>query len=563
MNDEALFEQIESRKRKKKKKILATVILIVVFLSVAAVFGILWLKKSVSRKFGGNGEEVLCAEAAIGSISTTVSGSGRLVNEDEEQITLPAGVIIKEILPAVNEQFAEGDVIATVDLTSVLTSMSSLQEEIDSLNSDINDAQYDTVSSVITAGVSGRLKKLYAGQGDSVSQVMYDCGALALLSVDGYMYLEINAGELRTGDTVTVIRDNEKQTEVAGKVGSVTAGKAEILIKDDKVSYEELLQVKDADGRVLGEGQALIHSQIRITGIQGTISWVGSAENTYVYSSSTIYGLSDTSYKGNYNNLVDTRSEKETDLAQLVQIYQDGAVLALWSGSVSSIDYDESTWDETLETALATLSPDRQISVTINVDESDILSLELGQKATVTVSSLGDESFQGEVTTINRTATSASGVTRYTAKVTLDKKEKMIPGMSASVVINIQGVEQAVIIPAEALHQTSSSSYVYTSYDEEMHKFGDPVEVTVGIQNSEYAEITDGLKEGDSVYYTAQETFAFGPAMFEGGGFGDSNRPEMSWGGQPNGNGFNNNFGGNPGGNPGGMPAEKAVADRD
>lgn len=554
MNDEALFEQIEFRKKKKKKKILATIILIVVFLSVAAVFGILWLKKSVSRKFGGNGEEVLCAEATIGSISTTVSGSGRLVNEDEEQITLPAGVIIEEILPAVNEQFAEGDVIATVDLTSVLTSMSSLQEEIDSLNSDINDAQYDTVSSIITAGVSGRLKKLYAGQGDSVSQVMYDCGALALLSVDGYMYLEIDAGELHTGDAVTVIRDNEKQTEVTGKVGSVTAGKAEILIKDDKVSYEELLQVKDSDGRVLGESQALIHSQIRITGIQGTISWVGTAENTYVYSSSSIYGLTDTSYKGNYNDLVDTRSEKETDLAQLVQIYQNGAVLAPWSGSVSSIDYDESTWDKTLETALVTLSPDRQVSVTINVDESDILSLELGQKAFVTVSSVGDESYQGEVTKINRTATSASGVTRYTATVTLDKEEKMIPGMSSSVVINIRGIDQAIIIPVEALHQTSSSSYVYTSYDEEMHTFGDPVEVTVGIQNSEYAEITDGLMEGDSVYYTAQETFAFGQAMFEGGGFGDSNRPEMSGDGRPNGNGFNNNFGGNPGGNPGGMP---------
>ena len=60
-------------------------------------------------------------------------------------------------------------------------------------------------------------------------------------------------------------------------------------------------------------------------------------------------------------------------------------------------------------------------------------------------------------------------------------------------------MDNAVIIPAAALHQTSSSSYVYTSFNEETQEFGGLVEVTVGITNNSQAEITSGLKEGDTV----------------------------------------------------------------
>jgi hypothetical protein len=179
------------------------------------------------------------------------------------------------------------------------------------------------------------------------------------------------------------------------------------------------------------------------------------------------------------------------------------------------------------------------MEVTVNVDESNILSLELGQTAAVTVSSIGDMSFNGTVTEINKTASSASGVTRYSAVVTLDKTPEMLQGMSAKVVIRIQGVENAVIIPADALHQTRTTSYVYTSYDEEMKEFGGMVTVTVGITNSNYAEITSGLSEGDTVWYTKTETNFF-PGF--GGGYGGSgNMPSGGFGGNgsmPSGGGY-------------------------
>ena len=101
-------------------------------------------------------------------------------------------------------------------------------------------------------------------------------------------------------------------------------------------------------------------------------------------------------------------------------------------------------------------------------------------------------------------------MTQYSAQVLLDKAPGMLPGMTADVDIKIEGNENALIIPVDALHQTSGGSYVYTSFDEETQQYGGRVDVEVGMQNDEYAEILSGLEEGDTVYFTKQENiFAF------------------------------------------------------
>ena len=76
----------------------------------------------------------------------------------------------------------------------------------------------------------------------------------------------------------------------------------------------------------------------------------------------------------------------------------------------------------------------------------------------------------------------------------------MLEGMSASANIMIESVDNALLIPADALNKTSAAFYVYTAYDEE-NGLGGMVEVTTGISNSSYVEIKDGLAEGDTVYY--------------------------------------------------------------
>lgn len=545
--DDALFEALGKSKKKKKRKIIRTVVMILVVAAVILVAGISILQRRVREQFASSANEVLSYEASAGTISTVVSGSGMLTNVDTETVTVPSGVELKEILVSYGDTVSEGDLLATADMASVRSAMSTLQDEIETLDEEISDAEGDKVSSYITSGVSGRVKILYAEKGDDVGSVMVENGALAVISLDGYMALELETDSLAAGDSVTVIRAEGE--ELTGKVEAVVAGTATILVTDNGPKCGEEVSVVTESGKKLGTAALYVHNPLAVTGYAGTIKAVCVSENAKVSSSTTLFQLTDTSSSANYDALLRTRSEKEETLLELLRIQKNGGVAAPISGSVYSVA-DLDSGEEITEVAI--LSPDVSMSVTITVDESDILSLAVDQEADVTVSSVSEDTMTGIVTEIDKSASTGS----YTAVITLDKVEGMLPGMTASVDVKIEGVEDAILIPVDALHQTSSTYYVYTSYDEETEEYGGRVEVTVGLSNDNFVEITSGLEEGDTVYYTeSQSVFDMFSGM-GGMGFGGNSgggMPSGDFGGDRSGGGDRSNGGGMPsGGMPGG-----------
>ena len=493
--DDALFEALGRNKKRKRRRIIITVVSILLVMTIIAATGVTILQKRVREQFASSSGEVQSYTVTTGTISTVVSGSGSLTDVDLNAVTVPDGVEITEVLVKANDTVTAGDILATVDMASVISAMADLQAEIESLDQEISQAEDDEASSVIYAGVSGRIKAIFAEADDEVADVMYAHGALALLSLDGYMALDMETTALASGDTVTVkLSDGDA---VTGTVETVMDGKATILVSDNGPEYEEAVTVLDSDGNQLGEGRLYIHSALRVTAYAGTVDAVKTSLNKKVTATTKLFTLEDTAYSANYNSLLRTRSEKEETLLQLLTIQRDGAVLADAPGSVYSVDHTEGG------SAVATISADEKMSVTISVSESDILSLALGQTVTVSVASVGEDSFAGTLTEINRT-TSSSGT--YSAVVELPKAEGMLSGMTASVSVQIEGVENAILIPIEALHLTSNGAYVYTRYDEEYQEYGGKVDVVTGLENSTYVEIKSGLSVGDTVYYTESQS---------------------------------------------------------
>ena len=556
--DDALFEALGKNKKRRKRRIIVTVVSIVLVLAMIAVVGVSFLQRRVREQFASSQGEVLSYEVTTGSISTVVSGSGSLTDVDLNSITVPEGVEITEVKVKTNQAIAKGDILATVDMASVISAMADLQVQIEELDEQISDAEDDAASTTIYAGVTGRVKAIFGEAGASVADVMYEHGALALISLDGYMAVDIETDALTVGDGVTVKLSDEE--EITGTVESVVGGKATILVTDNGPEYDEAVMVLNDEGTVFGTGNLYIHSALKVTGYAGTIASVKTSVNKKVSDTTRLFTLEDTDYSANYNSLLRERADLEATLLELLTIQRDGAVLATADGSVYSVDYsDEAT------TAVVTVSTDEKMTVTISVDESDILSLELGQTVTVSVPSVSEDSFAGTLTEINRTS-SSSGT--YSAVIEVEKVEGMLSGMTASVSVRIEGVDDAILIPIEALHKTSDGAYVYTSYNEEYQEYGGKVDVVTGLENSTYVEIKSGLSVGDTVYYTEQES-GFGNFGGMGGlpggsgGFPGGNGGQMpdfggempdfgggSGGGRPGGNG---GFPGGSGGFPGGF----------
>lgn len=540
--DDALFEALGKSKRNRKRKLLRRILLLVILIAVCLTAGVSILQRRVRQQFASREDEVLSYAATTGSISTVVSGSGTLQNVDTEAVSVPEGVEVTRLLVASGDAVTEGDLLAAVDMTTVRTAMAQMQERIGELDEAISEAEDDTVASHIYAGVSGRVKAVYGQLGASVADTMVEHGALAVLSLDGYMALDLETDALQEGQTVTVLRP-EGQT-LDGLVESVIGGTATVLVTDNGPLLDEEVTVLSASGESLGTAKLSVHDPLAVTGFAGTVNYVNAYENQKVHASTSLFTLKDTSTAASYDTLLRQRSEAEETLLELLKLQKSGGVPASISGSVFSV-----TEPQGGETAVAVLSPDVSMSVTVTVDESDILSLELGQKADVTVSSVSEDPFTGTVTQIDTTA--ASGY--YTAVITLDKMPGMLSGMTAGVDVRIRGVEDAIIIPVEALHQTGSGAYVYTSYDEETQEYGGRVDVVTGLSNNNYVQIRSGLEIGDTVYYTEEQSLMdmFGGMGF--GGRGDQN-PGGDFGGQMPG-GERPDFGGErpqmPGGNRG------------
>lgn len=511
--DDALFEALGKSKKQKKRKKLITTVSVIAIAAVLLVVLVSVLRKQVDETMSAMDDEVLTYTVAYGSISTTVSGSGTITDVDTEELTVPDGVEILEVLVKSNTQVHEGDVLATVDTASVVRAMADLQAEIDTLDLRLSSSGSDKVSTYLNAGVSGRVKKIYAQKGDDVAACMSANGALAVFSQDGYMALDLQADALQVGDSVTVVRADG--SEISGSVEKASGGTATILVSDNGPELEETVTVKSSDGTELGSGVLYIHNPLSVTGFTGTIYSVNVRENQYVYAGNTVFTLTDTSYSANYDSILAERRDKEETLLILMSLYRSGALCAPFDGTVLSVEYDSSASQSSPYAAqstagvdgtqVLTMSRDEQMSVTVSVDETDILALQVGQEAVITIESLGGVSCSGVVTEVDKTAVSDSGVTAYSATVTFDKAENMLSGMTADVKVTITGIDHVLIVPVDAVHRTSSGAYVYTSYDEEAKEFGGTVNVTTGVETEDYIEIVSGLREGDAVCYIKNE----------------------------------------------------------
>ncbi len=550
-----------AKKRKRIIKVVIVLVIIAAILTAAVIFG----KNYVSQQFASEEESTIeTAEVETGSITATVSGSGTLTNDDVEEVTIPSDVSLSTMYVEEGDTVDEGDLLAYIDMNTALSALTDVQAQLDELDEQLEEASSDEVSETVTSGVAGRVKVIYAQEDDDVSTVVYENGALLTLSLDGYMAVDIDAADYTEGDSVTVV--DSDGTSYDGTVSSVSGDTATILIDDDGPTYGDTVTVDDKY-----TGTLYINSPLNVTGYAGTVEEVNVSVDDEVESDDTLLTLTDTSYSANYNQILAEREEVEETFQTLIQLYNDGAVYAPCSGTIESV-YDEdstsSTSDATAamydntsttssssstsgDTVVFTINPDETMSVSISVDETNILSIEEGQAVSVTIESISeDETYDGEVSAIDTTAASSDGVTTYTVTVTIEKTSDMMEGMTASASITIEGVDDALILPEDAVTNTSSTAYVYTSYDEETGELGDMVEVTVGLSNGSYVEITDGLSEGDTVYYSTT-TVTDESSMFGGmgggmsGDFGD-------FGGDTGGNTRGDTGGGMGGGNAGG-----------
>lgn len=150
---------------------------------------------------------------------------------------------------------------------------------------------------------------------------------------------------------------------------------------------------------------------------------------------------------------------------------------------------------------IATVAQADRLEVKADILSDDLAELEVGQRATITAPVLGEKILAGEVIKIYPKAEekqSALGIIqrRVPVMITLEEPANLKPGYEVRVAIETLRKQNISILPRESVRSTKDGQReVMVVVDGRVqHR-----QISTGISNREYIEITDGLKTGDLV----------------------------------------------------------------
>ena len=276
----------------------------------------------------------LRAEAEQRELVLDLRSGGTLSEEEAVTVTVPAAVKLTGFLVKNGDTVKEGDPIATVDRVTVMTAIAEAQEAMAELAASLEKER--TASSTATLKAPGGLvKKVYAQAGDSAEDVMREYGALAVLSLDGLMKLELKLeGDLPEGRLTVLVGDQTLNATVTGLLDDALT----VTFQDKGFEEGAEAVLLDEEGRELGRGECQIHAPWNAVAYSGTVNYVSAKEGRTLYEGASILTLKDIPYSAEYRSLAAQHRGYEEQLLELFELYQTLTLTAPCDGIVSGID---------------------------------------------------------------------------------------------------------------------------------------------------------------------------------------------------------------------------------
>ena len=202
---------------------------------------------------------------------------------------------------------------------------------------------------------------------------------------------------------------------------------------------------------------------------------------------------------------------KEIYVSEGETVRENGRLMRLSDGNVISADLSGQVWElfvqpgdyVTAGSQLAHILDPDSMAVKIQVDEYDIQSIQPGQVFDVYISAT-EETAQGQVTHIGKTAIQTGATTYYEVTLSANLADGTLPGMQLEATVVRERIENALLLRMEAL-QYDTAGRVYVTRQGTDGKLAS-VELTLGSNDGVNVQVLSGLQAGDVVWYTDNQT---------------------------------------------------------
>jgi RND family efflux transporter MFP subunit len=155
-------------------------------------------------------------------------------------------------------------------------------------------------------------------------------------------------------------------------------------------------------------------------------------------------------------------------------------------------------------TTLATVTDGSTLTLSADVDETDVLLVRRGVRATVNLDAVPEATYTAVVQSVGQTpTTSAAGGVTYRVRLSLgtgskpdrSAAERPRPGMSAVVDMLVRDAKDALSVPASAVVHDGARDFVWADDNGVARK----TYVTLGAQGDNVLQVLTGLRDGQRI----------------------------------------------------------------
>lgn len=303
--------------------------------------------------------------------------------------------------------------------------------------------------------------------------------------------------ELRVAGTVTPFAEAKLSPKVMGRVSSVSA------VMGQRVEAGQTLLTIDKSDYYTALRQAEVSLEMaRANSIQAVAAYENAKLN--YQRTEELYkqgAVSMSQLEGAGGQLAAAESGYRSNQAQIAQSrvildkarldYSNTEIKAPFAGVIARRMAE--VGEMVSQVPVFTIIQDHPLLVKVNIPENSVSRVSPEQKVDVFVAATG-KTYKGTVTAV---APQADSQTRaFAAEIKIDGGNPEVkPGMVADLIINVKQVEEALLVPTDALLDEDGGSGVFVVENGvARHR-----KVGTGIVGQGYTQIISGLRQGESV----------------------------------------------------------------
>ncbi|MBR6257866.1 MAG: efflux RND transporter periplasmic adaptor subunit [Lachnospiraceae bacterium] len=496
----------------KKKKFKWKKLLII--LGIVAVLIILIY--SCSRKTAD--AAMMREEVKARDIKTYHSFSGTVTPVNEQKVYADVtGIKVKSLAAEVGDTVKAGDPLVYLDTSSIEDQIrqQEISMSVNTASSGLSVAQakanYENFRNAINNGTNSQIlaaqqtlanaeSQLNTAQKNYDKEVSANAAGNAQIIVSADTQVSSSYEQVRLAEIAFETADHNCRQAVGEEaefLAKQAYEQAEHSLQSALVAYE--LARWNADEARRNEDAA----------ISGYYDQLVAAQNSYAAAltslNATRASVNETlaTYKTQYEQALASANTELSDL-QLKKLYEQldqCTIKAPMSGVVTSLDLKEGDM-VTANAPVAVVTEFGKMKIDISINEYDLAETKEGDEVEITLNAF-EKDYKGTITKIARTATVQNGVSYFASVVEFDADDDVRGGMSVEVRIIKNDLKSVTAVPARAV-QTKSDGTSYVMVIGADGKTTEMRDVECGATDGTYIEIKKGLKNGETVMYSAQ-----------------------------------------------------------